>query len=225
MSNLTVDEKIGIYKRAYEVVYGELPVITKNGSWLKINDSMSNFRAKDLPEMAANLLHNYNMSTNWNTHKKRHKPWEVIDSNLIKMFLDKIYEKCGNSIFEMENFIKNSTLSDVFFTDDNDKMKDILKDYWELKEKLKLLEKNKHNLKIILEDKKDEIIRLKNDIDSGIINYNSLKKQSIKRIKELEKYIHELKTNSVIFSMDDLGTPRPINEKEYFEANEDDIPF
>lgn len=195
---LSTNEKIRRYCDAYYDLHGSYPSIKKSGSWLYINNSMSAIRASELIPRTQRLIEMKRDRQRKTQIKKRedywyvdepititipktnNKPWEgYIKEDLIDMFLYKIFENCENSIYEMEQCMKDFTYS-------NTSRGDLYK-FGGITEEIKKLRSEY--------EKRIEYMMLKHE--------RELKDKIIENLK-LSNKIRKLRENSVLFTMEDL---------------------
>jgi len=172
------DEYIREYKEIYNKIYGKLPLISKKGAWIYIDNYSTAFRASDLPKMGVELLSRYLKSQVYEAKKVHEKIWKKnIKKDLIESFLDKLYQKCNNSVYEMEEYMKAFSWGDIDITCNN----------------------NDYSYKREIFDLKKE----KNEYLNKLKHHKEWNKLYKKEINKLKKLIEKLKENSVFFSMDD----------------------
>ena len=106
-----------------------------------------------------------------------------IDPELIDMFLDRLFEKCKCSIFEMERVMQDLACSDNLNHLYKDELEEICKECDDV-----------HHLEETVDNLGDDINSLKDDIKGNIQLYLDMKK----------KY-NFLKKNAVVFTMDEWG--------------------
>jgi hypothetical protein len=175
--------RIERYKEAFNNINGFDPIIKKRGSWIYINDNTTAFRLHQLPVLTRRLKEIKNVKDQieeqerqklklWGS-KKNIPLWKKIDDDVIEMFLQKMFEHCGNSIVKLEKLMKDVSLSGFVITE-----------YCEFKEDC-------YNSIHVISELKDEISELKDAIDKLVIDNNELKMEN-----------KSLKENSVLFSMD-----------------------
>lgn len=107
---------------------------------------------------------------------------DYIGEDLIKLFLDKIFEECGNSSFTMAEYIKDYTLGGRRSLDTKSIM-GYMEEIELLKEELK-------------EEKKERFYWHGNSIKMKK-KYNEMAEKHMKDMKKL-------KDNSVLFTMEDI---------------------
>lgn len=198
------DERIKEYKEAFFNVHGRYPIIDKRGAWLKIDDSWTSFRSSQLPLMTNILIDRYRKKVAMDemVTLQRQRIMEIkepeeriywkghIRQDSIEMFLEKLYQKCDNSVFQMQRWLDDFGLGDMPITN---------------------IEK--------INDLENTISRLKNRERELESDYENSMNSMMKEIKRLRKRIVHLKKNSVIFSMDDNGidfdAPDPPKKDEY----------
>lgn len=119
---MNAEKKLELYKNLYEKINKRVPIITKNGPWMKLTDdnTVINFRTKDLPEMIVNLMGKMkDVISSLTDNNIFGRQWiEYINSDLIYMLLDKIFEECGNSEYGMELYLKDAVLGNKIFNED-----------------------------------------------------------------------------------------------------------
>jgi hypothetical protein len=242
--NLT-DRRIEEYKEAYFKYHGKYPDVRKVGAWIKIDGNPMSFRSSNLPDMANNLL---DMAERkgikekkdvWETEKKpskghyllpRNETWGLyLREDSIRLFLEKLFEKCGNSPFEMQTWLDNFALTDMRISTDND----VWDDYVYCKEENEKIIAKALRLEYEVEKQKALVSHLKLKNKSMRKDYIDFRKHHLHEMKELRKRIKHLEENSVFFSMEDmeeteLGKKRSREEYKWkvdVSYDNDDIPF
>jgi len=116
------------------------------------------------------------------------KPY--IRDYLVNEFLDKVFEKCGNSVFEMEQCLKDFSFGDINVRN-NLQIEEYESIVSELEDKIEEHEHTIDKLEYKIEEEKMLKMSLKFKLDLAI-----------EKNKFLIKKIENLKKNSIVFSID-----------------------
>jgi hypothetical protein len=210
----TTKEKIDAYMDAYHEYIGIYPTIERNGAWLRINNAPYSIRVKDLVIMTNKLLREI---------ESKKKIWDdCVTKEIVDAFLERLFIECKNSAFEMKECLENFTIDG------------------ELTKGLNPLWGNNpdpnceghdcdivNDLKNEIEDLKEDLFRLKHKEKNQTEKCSILKKE----MALLKIDMNKLRSESVLFSMDDLiieGHSRNNHDdydRDYDDYDDDDIPF
>lgn len=102
--------------------------------------------------------------------------WKSPDEGILNLFLDRIFEDCGNSPYDFEKFLTNyngefhSKQDDLDLIDDLEADKDLLEaEIKSLKEYVKVLEESKLNFEDIVKKLDKEIEEMKRTLEQSIV--------------------------------------------------------
>lgn len=195
------------YRQAYQSLYGKEPDISINRGWVYIDGAMTAIRPTKLNEITQRMISKIESTKTESTKTESTKNsfgWKnYITKDIIVLFLDKLYNECGNSPFDLERYMKDYICNENI---PDERVDDLQEELYNLENKYDNLENKYDNLLSKYDILEQELFGVKkqNHSQNASIEYYQY------TIEKKNKIISELKKNSIIFSMNDM---------------DDDIPF
>lgn len=213
----TTKEKIDAYMDAYHEYIGIYPTVERNGAWLRINNAPYSIRVSYLVGMTNQLLKEI---------KNKKKIWDdYVTQKIIDAFLERLFIECRNSPFEMKECLENFT--------ENGRLTKGLNPLWtnnpNKEDPLECCNGDDCDIVSVLEHEieslKEDLLRLQYKEKNQIEKCSILKKE----MALLKAEMNKLRSESVLFSMDDLvieGFDDDIPKPHHWVGDDDDdIPF
>jgi hypothetical protein len=120
-----------------------------------------------------------------------------INETSIKIFLNKLFEKCGNSPFEMQKWLDDFGLDDISIKNFSVEYDELMHQNEELADKICDLTNDIEIKEIVISE-----LRIKNNTLRD--EYDEFRKRNLSEVKKLKKVLKELRDNSVLFTMKDI---------------------